>query len=822
MKLKNTRVYFEFIILSLAALALFSSCSKHVQIYGVTDRFIIQGVVWDYHTDTTINNVLIRYKSDSICTDALGYFKIELKDNQQRQKPDTLEIIPLKGPYLSKKIPLSRYLQFYTIQLKDTTKRSIKSKASKRAPSADMHYHLGLKGYNEYGNYMFFEQNVGNGNRDDLHRTDSQIKELQANSYLAWERRFDHLRVMDPKTGRWKKCLRPKMIKPSKVTKKKGRVLYQQYLGLHLRPKPGRANNTLYDYSQASLPLAKQGNVRLIFNSITPFEKDLAKRSGLRFVSTLGKTNAKTAWLKKIGTRDDFSEWDMFNQSYKLLKGQNNSGVLFGQDWKFLNDGSELVNDSTTTYVVNVIEGAHALKDDNVQDDERLIKSKSDNIFITLSKNRIQDYNFLDSLERKFKSRDKLLSALKTKLVQLYGVDTLRSIEMQVKRLVFTKDEQSLIVQIDSLKKMNPPIFMVTIGHLSNNNMLDHAPALDANGLFFNVIRRSFNSRVSGDSIVSKTWDEIFNSILEVRRSGRILIDSLLSNKSSHRIYIDLKHSGFTTRKYVYNYLDSIARETQETIPPICSHCAATGMPEKDYSKFVNELALVKSQEVEKKKLYPLSINLYDEEIEEICKLNGIIGVTFEQRVLGGYLNSKKAIKSKKTPKNKRLNKTEEIKAAHVFRNVQPAYGTPTHYYDTCLLYPALEYGLRSKTDKEKQRLKYLLYQDYHSLKPFLNNLFYMLDKSTNEPDKKEYWKHFCIGSDMDGLIDPIDIAPTVAQYPYVQKRLVQFIPIFLMETNRKPENYYDIKNREKDLQQRVENLFYYNLAHFVKTYFRK
>ncbi|MGI9543897.1 MAG: hypothetical protein ACR2MX_11595, partial [Cyclobacteriaceae bacterium] len=325
---------------------------------------------------------------------------------------------------------------------------------------------------------------------------------------------------------------------------------------------------------------------------------------------------------------------------------------------------------------------------------------------------------------------------------------------------------------------------------------------------------------------------QIYNSILEVRRTGKLLIDSLLSKKQ-HRIYIDLKHSGYITRQYVYDYLDSIARNTGDIIPPICSHCAATGMEEEYYSPFVDEYALVKSKEVKKTKLYPFSINLYDEEIERICRLNGIIGLTLEQRILGGYLDPETEFKgifgirsrAKNPPKEKRLDKTATMRQFAQFQTFLPDFMTPSDHYKNCLEYPMKQYVTTlhdSISSISERQLKFQLYKDYNSLKPFLNNFFYMLDKTTEKNDKRDGWKYFCVGSDMDGLIDPIDIAPTVAQYPYIQDRLVQFIPTFLMETNRDPKDYYTPDIKEEDLREKVSGLFYGNLAKFVIKYFGK
>ncbi|MGI9544783.1 MAG: hypothetical protein ACR2MX_16085, partial [Cyclobacteriaceae bacterium] len=475
---------FSLILYVLIVNMVFTGCTKHWQIFGVTKEFCIQGVVWDYHTDKPIRDVKVQYLNEVVKTDPIGYFKFDLSKNEnQLEQPDTLVILPMTGPYSSKRIPVSRYLQFYTIQLKDSTKNPVKSQASKRPKSADMHYHLGLKGYNEYGNYLFFKQ-IKKNRRDAL-RDGIELTKLTANNHLAWERRFKHLRVLDPQTGKWHKARKLDSIEANEEGSKKARILYQQYLGLHLKPKPKRANNTLYDFSQASFPLAKQGNVRLIFNSVTPLEKDLSRTPGLRFVNILGKTNAKAAWLKKVGTRKDFSHWLMFNQSYELLKKQEGSGTYFGQNWKFLRQGSDLEEDTASTFVVNVVEGAHALQNEDFNNSEILFKQKYDSSFKEAVRKDLADRSEVKELV----DPKKTIAEIRGDISQQFGAQSLRRIEQSSDSVFYSPQEQALGEQINNLKKLDPPIYMVTIGHLSNNLMLDHAPALDANGVFSGIVR---------------------------------------------------------------------------------------------------------------------------------------------------------------------------------------------------------------------------------------------------------------------------------------------------------------------------------------------
>src|SRR5690606_4996530 len=49
-----------------------------------------------------------------------------------------------------------------------------------------------------------------------------------------------------------------------------------------------------------------------------------------------------------------------------------------------------------------------------------------------------------------------------------------------------------------------------------------------------------------------------------------------------------------------------------------------------------------------------------------------------------------------------------------------------------------------------------------------------------NRTRRTDAWKNICLGSDLDGLIDPINICPTASQYPIFKEKLKVFIPLFL------------------------------------------
>ncbi len=389
-----------------------------------------------------------------------------------------------------------------------------------------------------------------------------------------------------------------------------------------------------------------------------------------------------------------------------------------------------------------------------------------------------------------------------------------------------------LMGNIRSLKHLNgPPIWMINIGHQAYNGMIGHAPSIDQGKFLGHLIaKKNYDIRVSDDPSYTQQWEKTFYTVPGPNEFGKKVIDSLLATENGHRIYVDLKHSDVTTRKYFFDsvMVRKINKYVLDTIPPICSHCGATGLPLEYYSPFVNEYNLIKTSFTES--LYPFSINLYDDEITKICTHHGIIGIPLEQRVLGGYINnkvtrnyyiSKRGMKDDNKKQLCRRWKNNERFLTYYWRKHDPDVLKAIAYTQNVMgVEPAKS---RDSLHQLKPIFKALC-RDYDSVEPFLQNVFHIVDKSGLKP--VDAWHHICIGSDLDGLIDPIDICPTASEYPVFRTRVEQFIPIFLnmrkdMCTQGKVKSSHDyFKNRE-EITNAMNEVFYTSLRDFTTSYFK-
>ena len=104
-----------------------------------------------------------------------------------------------------------------------------------------------------------------------------------------------------------------------------------------------------------------------------------------------------------------------------------------------------------------------------------------------------------------------------------------------------------------------------------------------------------------------------------------------------------------------------------------------------------------------------------------------------------------------------------------------------------------------------------LICDEYLSADPFMRNLFQIVDiaEETKGGDRKNAWKNICLGSDLDGLIDPIDICPTASQYTDFKAKLHVMIPLFLHI------------RKEFEIRDQVRDTEYLELSDYFDTSFK-
>jgi hypothetical protein len=172
----------------------------------------------------------------------------------------------------------------------------------------------------------------------------------------------------------------------------------------------------------------------------------------------------------------------------------------------------------------------------------------------------------------------------------------------------------------------------------------------------------------------------------------------------------------------------------------------------------------------------PWSINLYDEDIKEIMLSGGLIGLSLDQRILGWGNVSKEHF-------------SEEEFVQSEFQLVKrPKYHT-----------------LSDQHHNSSQKLK-----DWQ-MRYFCNNWLHVI-KVGLEVIGDEAWNHVCVGSDFDGLIDPVNDFKSAADYKFLFGRVVEWMP-FVAEAMGIPLS-------SQEVQEKARGLVFDNALEFLQLHY--
>jgi len=183
--------------------------------------------------------------------------------------------------------------------------------------------------------------------------------------------------------------------------------------------------------------------------------------------------------------------------------------------------------------------------------------------------------------------------------------------------------------RISAIKQWPQPVFFVTFAHHFNNFLGGHAHSIP------DALR-----------ILSDQTDGMNGGMLE---KGEDAIKQLLGLNDQlerdpslgRRILIDLKHTSAKSRKWYYDEIVSKCMAKGDIIPVILSHVGYSGwstMQETlDYASEENDKEL-------KDGFYPWNINACGEDVMWVAKTGGLVGLCFDQRILGDKKDKVKSI----------------------------------------------------------------------------------------------------------------------------------------------------------------------------------
>ncbi|MCB0584700.1 MAG: membrane dipeptidase, partial [Phaeodactylibacter sp.] len=175
----------------------------------------------------------------------------------------------------------------------------------------------------------------------------------------------------------------------------------------------------------------------------------------------------------------------------------------------------------------------------------------------------------------------------------------------------------------------------------------------------------------------------------------------------------------------------------------------------------------------------PWSINLYDEDITEILDSGGLIGLSLDQRIMGSQ------------------EVQGEFFSAEELNYILSGYKDETHEEPIA----SGEFSGEEERGRELNERKHLRH--------LCNNILHAV-----KVGGERAWKQMCLGSDFDGLIDPLNNCTSAEEYPKLERNLIEELPQMMRE-DRKHD--YD----ESNIEGKVRDIMYNNAIDFLKKHFK-
>ncbi len=257
-------------------------------------------------------------------------------------------------------------------------------------------------------------------------------------------------------------------------------------------------------------------------------------------------------------------------------------------------------------------------------------------------------------------------------------------------------------------------VFFITFAHHFNNGLVQHAKSI------YGAAMRLWDQSGKISEPFSSQGIELIRKLLALDEPG-----------DTWRILIDVKHMGINARKFYYEYVSG------KDIPVIYSHAAFSGLDKLD------DLQQVAQEGPRIGQFAAYEINVTTEDVYEIYKSRGILGLIMDEKKLGGLTFWQKLLGGRQKWVNVLKNNLLEM----VARTVE-IYGAD-----------------------------------------------------------KGIWDIFALGSDFDGVIDPLDKYPTAAQVPLLAEDLT-----FALKSDSRFKKY----NFGYAAHQVVEKIFFTNVFDFL------
>ncbi len=291
---------------------------------------------------------------------------------------------------------------------------------------------------------------------------------------------------------------------------------------------------------------------------------------------------------------------------------------------------------------------------------------------------------------------------------------------------------------------------------------------------------------------------------------GKEMIDRMIQKN----ILVDIKHMSLWSRWQLYSHLQDAALPNKFIAPIICTHAGLTGLSIRDRVKYLYQRPVDKGNVYEVQYLKPKSpylrditgisqrvqsiyfncssINLYDEDIENILLSDGLIGLSFDQRILG--FADESVERSVVMPHDVEYISKQE---ANFFLGPNPS-GLPLQTNPNAIW-----------TLEDFEDLEPVLDTIVHPLF-FLNQVLHILTVAKRHPaiGVQKALTKICLGTDYDGLINALDNCKDVERLEVFKQLTISEMPGLLRRAN--------LANEGIDVTKFMNDIFYNNGKNFI------
>lgn len=258
---------------------------------------------------------------------------------------------------------------------------------------------------------------------------------------------------------------------------------------------------------------------------------------------------------------------------------------------------------------------------------------------------------------------------------------------------------------------------------------------------------------------------------------GRVVLEQMLDRTEGRRILIDTKHMSLATRQEFYEIIRRKREEENDSIPIIHSHAAVNGW-------FSLEQAAMKEDvyDLDKGQFFSRwQINLTNEDILETYDSDGLVGVVLHEGRMPGVDFHEQV---------KKLNK--KIK--------------------------------RARSEDRRRALQRELQDMY--LKLIWSTIFHMI-KVVQDNRRENGWKIIALGSDYDGLVDPINTFPGVDSFQDLRTEMIDYLSAdkeiyFLQNGEAKTIPSAEVRTLQfgQTAEQLLDRVLFGNTQRFLRKYF--